>query len=102
MNVPIISVQIEGMRQQLKVALSEFAMKQDAMFQQAVDSVMQPETVRQLLEESASKYLREEIDSQLKNFFRYGKGREFIEDEITNSLMDTIKQRKDAREKGDA
>jgi len=94
MNLPIVKIELSGMRQQVLHAFSDWQLQQDAMVRTAVEQVCTPENVQRLLNETVANELNNLIRESAESFFKYGEGREFVEHLVIAKLSQGIKSRK--------
>lgn len=91
MNIPIVRLEIEGMRQEIAVAFTQFQIKQDEMVQEALRLCLRPENVKAIIIEAVSEELQTAIEQEAKDFFRFGEGRELVKKLVIAKLKEETK-----------
>lgn len=86
MNIPIIRLEIEHMRETLCVALAEHRFMMDNYIKEAVDAYCTPENISRVVKESALKQLDIAIREEVEKFFRYGNGRKAVSEAVEAAL----------------
>lgn len=88
MNLPIVRLELEGMKESIVMAFSEYALKMDADVQSAVAAICTPENLTAMV----TKYAKDAIDSairqEISNFYNYGLGREVIRKAVNETLAE--------------
>lgn len=97
MNIPIVKLEISGMREQIAMAFTDFQLKQDAMVREALAQVCTPENVQAIINEAVAKELRTIIESEAKAFFQYGDGRKYVNELIVKKLRSEMRRKKTSR-----
>ena len=90
MNLPIIHIQLQGMQQELSVMFTKELLRLDEDVQNAIKEACSPENVKRIINQSVAGYLQESIDREIKAFFTYGKGQDFIKNEVKNKLEEQL------------
>lgn len=91
MNVPIITLQVEGMKHAIKVALSKYTAAVDEMVQAAVDKYCEPENIRYVVFQATTAAIDACVKESVKGFFGYGgKGRKYILEEVERRLTEEM------------
>lgn len=86
MNLPIIRLEVKGMRQQIAIAFTQFQLSQDAMVKDAIAKVCTPENVQRVIDEAVEKELESGIRTTVEDFYRYGDGRKLVTDLVIAKL----------------
>ena len=89
MNVPIIRLEIEGMKHTIMIALAEHVHKIDSDIQAAVAEYCKPDNLSLIVQGIASKAIDEAMESEIEHFFRYGEGRK----QVASAVMQTMAER---------
>lgn len=89
MNIPIIRIEIDHMRQSMAHAFTEFQFKQDEIFNEVLKEACSPENLKRVMAESVSRNLNAAIEEEVRNFYAYGKGREVIRELVCKKLEAT-------------
>lgn len=88
-SLPIIRLEVEGMRRQIVTALTEHQAEMDEMVKQAVEEATKPEHVKQVVRKEVSRTLDKVVQEEVQNFFRYdGEGRKVIAKAVKQKLLD--------------
>lgn len=90
-GVPIIRLEVEGMRLVVHQALMEHAARMDADVQAAIERAITPENVSRIVQETAAREVRAAIDSAIESFYRFGAGRDVIRREVEKTLTERTK-----------
>ncbi len=72
MNIPIIKLEVQGMKHTILAALTREAASLDANIQAAVESYCSEENIQQIVEEEARRQVKEALKQEVQNFFRFG------------------------------
>lgn len=88
-HMPIIRMEVEGMRHAILTALSEHHLQLDEQFKAAVNDFCKPENIQQIINEAAARELKSAIDTEVRNFFQYnGEGRKMVAEAIKAKLIE--------------
>lgn len=82
MDIPIIRLEVEGMKKAIMHALTQHTAMMDEDIKTAVDRVCTPEYVSSLVAEVTQKEMTEAIERQIKHFYSYGEGYEAIREAV--------------------
>lgn len=85
-SMPIIRFELEGMRQAIVIALSDYMVRMDSDIQAAIDRVMTPENIAAVIEDTAKREIDAAIQSEIQSFFRFGNGRDIIKKAVADQL----------------
>ena len=89
MNIPIISLEIQGMRHTIKTALMREAALLDASIQKAVDDYCTEGNINDIVRREARLQLDAALKEEVKNFFSYsGPGRQAVRESVLEYLSD--------------
>ena len=83
---PVISLELEGMRHSLKVALSEYAVQMDSQLQAAVDSYCEPTHLKAVISTIVANEIDRAVKEEVERFFRYGNGRYQVREAVNAQL----------------
>jgi len=86
MNIPILKLELTGMREQIAMAFTDFQLKQDAMVRESLAKICTPENIQAIMDEAVAKELRAVIENETKSFFAYGEGRALVAAEVIKKL----------------
>lgn len=89
-NIPIIRLEVEGMKHTMLMHLMEYQVQVDAYVKQAIESYCSEENLAHVI----NKHVKEEMDAAVKaevrDFFGYGKaGRRAVKEAIEEYLKRT-------------
>lgn len=87
MNLPIIRLEVEGMRRSIVTALTEHQAKMDEDVRNAVEAYCQPENITRIIHEAARQALDNAIKEEVKAFFWNGEGRKAVAAAVKESLL---------------
>ena len=88
MNIPIIKLEIEGMRQTIQTALTEYALQFDSMVKEALDSYCTEENIKAIIDTTTRNTLNAVIREEVRSFYVHGEGREIIKEAVVKRLSD--------------
>ncbi len=71
MNIPIIRLEIEGMKRTLMRALPEHAAEMDASVQAAVEAYCTPENIGAIIEKAVKDALDAAVKEEVRTFFQW-------------------------------
>lgn len=87
MNVPIIRLEVEGMKQIMLVALQRESAKLDSAIQQAIEAFCTEGNVNRIVASEAQRQIDEAVRQEVKHFFDWsGNGRKAIREAVTEYL----------------
>lgn len=90
MELPIIKLEIERMKHTMVVAMSEYQAQIDSNLKAAVEAFCQPENLKRIIDAQVEQTLKQVIEEEVKNFFRYGKGRQVVSAAVVAKLSEQI------------
>jgi predicted methyltransferase MtxX (methanogen marker protein 4) len=92
MAIPIIRLEVEGIKHTVEVALSEYSASMDADIQLAIADALTPEHVLSVVSSEVQKHMDAAIRTAVESFFRYnGSGAEFIKNAVHARLEQQLK-----------
>lgn len=74
MNLPIIKIEIDHMRESIAHLISERDLEIDNYVQAALDKLCSAEAIQGLVEEATQKVVQEVVSQSVRSFFQYGEG----------------------------
>lgn len=86
MNVPIIRLEIERMRDTLCIALSEHTALISEEVQKAVEQFVTPENINSIVTAEVNRTLKSVIEDEIKAFYSFGPGRETVRNAVIRRL----------------
>lgn len=86
MNVPIIRLEIEGMKQTIMHSMTQYMAQMDADIQAAVERACRPEVITALIEETARREIGKAVTDSVEAFYRYGEGHAAIRDLVMTAM----------------
>lgn len=87
MNVPIIRLEVEGMKHTMLMALAEHTSKIDASVQQAIEEYCTDENINAIVKEEAKAALDNAVKEEVRNFFiRSNAGRQAVREAVIEHL----------------
>lgn len=85
-TVPIIRLEIEGMKQTIMRAMTQYMVQMDADIHAAVERACKPEHISALIEETARKEIAKAVRVEIETFYSYGPGRKAIKEAVIKTL----------------
>lgn len=85
-DMPIIRLEIEGMKASILHALTEYELQMDSLVKEAIERQCSSEHIHQLINYETSRAIDEAVKDEINNFFKYGKGRDAIKSAICDKL----------------
>jgi len=86
--IPMIRLEVEGMKYAIQMAMSEHLIKMDKDIQAAVDAVCTPERITAIVFDTATREIKAAIESEVRSFYAFGAGRRAIADSVRKQLGD--------------
>lgn len=94
MNVPIISLEVQGMKNTMKLALMKEAALLDAAIQKAVEDYCTEENINSIVRREAMQQLDVALKQEVQDFFQWsGAGRAAVREAVTEFLNDRYPER---------
>jgi hypothetical protein len=87
MQLPIIRLEVEGMKRTIMAALAEHSAQMDADLQNAIEDYCTPENLARVVQNAAREQLAAAIQAEVKNFFWYGPGRKAVAEAVKESIL---------------
>lgn len=88
--VPLIRIELEGMKHAIIHAMSEHLAQMDADIQEAVNAACTPENIKKIITDTAEREIKNAITQHVQDFYRYGDGRSVIRDAVFEVLKDGV------------
>jgi len=95
--LPVIKIEIEGMRHAICTMLHEHAMTMDETFQAAVNDFLKPENMEIFIKETVAHTMRGVIGETIREYFTYGEGKKAIRDAVKQAFAPPIAEEGDSR-----
>lgn len=86
--IPMIRLEVEGMKYAIQMAMSEHLIKMDKDIQAAVDAFCTPEKITAIVFDTAAREIKSAIESEVRHFYAFGAGRRAIADSVRKQLGD--------------
>jgi hypothetical protein len=86
MNLPIIKLEVEGMKYDIQAALSQHQTKMDDYIQLALDEYCNESNLYAVVRDATRKALDQAIKNEVNRFFEYGEGYQAIHDAVKIGL----------------
>lgn len=86
-TIPIIRLEVEGMKHTLTTALMEHSALMDEQLRAAIEAYCTPENIARVVQEAARAALDQAIKESVQNFFRFGPGRSAVAEAVKESLL---------------
>lgn len=87
MKLPIIRLEVQGIKYTVVRALTEHAAQMDADIQAAVEEYCTPQNLQSIVRTAAHDALRAAIEEEVKAFFTYGDGRKAVAAAVKESIL---------------
>jgi len=87
MGIPIIRMEVEGIRRTMVMALTEHAAQMDEDIKNAVEAYCTPENISRIIHEAAYRALDSAIKDEVTTFFRCGPGRKAVAEAVKDCLL---------------
>jgi hypothetical protein len=87
MNLPIIRLEVEGIRRTMSAMLAEHAVQMDKDIQEAVETYCTPENLAHVVKTAAAKALDAAVREEVDQFFRRGNGRKAVAAAVKESIL---------------
>lgn len=85
--VPVIRIEIEGMKHALSAMLSEHSAQLDADMQAAVEEFCRPDNIKKIVSDIAHATMKSAIEEEVRKFFSYGEGRKAVAETVKARLL---------------
>lgn len=86
-GIPIIKLEVEGMRHTVYHALSEHAAAMDESVKAAVDAFCTPENIDSIVRGAVMEHMNAAVKEEVRDFFRYnGAGRKAVREAVIQHL----------------
>lgn len=79
-GVPIMRLELEGMKHSILHAFSQMSVATDAMVQVEVEKFCQPERLQEIIAQEVGRVLKASIENEVRSFFSYGDGGTYIKE----------------------
>lgn len=84
--MPIIKIELEGMRHCVAHAFNQQMIETDAMFQEALELACDPKALQIQINSKVSYELKHLIEEEIKSFFHFGEGQKIIREKVKERL----------------
>jgi len=85
-SIPIITLEVEHMKHQIRTALIEYEGMLSKEIQDAVDAYCTPDNVRRVVADAVKRTVDDSLKDELHHYFRYGAGHHALLSVIRESL----------------
>jgi hypothetical protein len=83
MNIPIIKIEFESMRQSLRIAMTEQMVTMDSNIKEAIDKYCTVENLQYIINSEVMRSVNEAVKEEVQSLFKYsGAGRKAIREQI--------------------
>ena len=90
MNIPIIRLEVQGMKHTLLTALSQHSVEMEASVQQAVENFCTEKNLTAIVNDAVKYEMDMAVREEVRNFFGFGKaGRRAVKEAILEHLKRT-------------
>jgi len=87
MNIPIIRLEVEGMKMTISAAISEHAMQIEQDISRAVEDYCTPENISFVVRQAATNQLNHAIKEEVERFFKFGEGRKAVAEAVREFIL---------------
>ena len=84
--IPIIRLEVEGMKHTIAAAMTEYAAQMDADLQKAVEDYCTSGNIANIVRTTAYSVMDQVIREEVRSFFVHGNGREAIKEAVKQRL----------------
>jgi len=77
-SMPILRLELEGMKHAILHAFREMSIATDSMVQEEVEKFCRPENLQHIISSEVSRVVRASIEGEVRDFFSYGAGGKYI------------------------
>lgn len=89
-GMPIIRLELDGMKIAILHAFSEFQAATDAQVKAAMEKFCSPENVQRIVERCVEQEMKHAIEREIRNFFQLGAGRKFLAAAVAKKLSESM------------
>lgn len=94
MNMPVITLTVEGMKETVKVALSREVMALDKAVQQAIDDYCTEENINRIVMDTARQQIDNVVKESVREFFGWSQaGRKAIREAVIERLNEVYPEK---------
>jgi len=87
MNVPIIKLEVEGMRHTVTTALSQHSAEIDENIRKAINFYCSPDNIENVIHKEVTEAIDNAVKEEIRSFFKYSKpGRQAIREAVMKYL----------------
>lgn len=94
-NIPVIRVQLEGLRHSVQHAFSEEMLQYDEYVQKALEEALEPNKIAREITRLAELEVQHALKKAVEDYFKFGDGWVFIKEEASEMLNRSFESRKD-------
>lgn len=85
--IPVIKLEVEGMKYAIKTALTQHQAAMDKAVNQALEQICSEENIKYIVESEARRVLEQVIQEEVVKFFRYGEGRQAVAESVKETIL---------------
>lgn len=90
--IPIIKLEVEGMRHSIYKALHQYNLEMDSMLKEAIEKYCADENLRYIIGQTVRQTVDQTVKEEIENFFqRSAEGRLIIAEEVRAKLLKDFK-----------
>jgi len=90
MNIPIVRLEIEGMKHSVQTALTEYIMQMDEDIHVAIEKVITPDNISLVISDSVARTLKDVLQTEIDSLFRYGDGRRVLRKTVRSLIWEHL------------
>lgn len=85
-GMPVIRLEIEGMKHTIMHAMTQHLAQMDADIQAVVENLCTPARILEVITTTAQKEIDQVVKAEVERFYRYGKGQEAVKQAVARAL----------------
>lgn len=85
-SLPIIKLELQGMRHAVMHAFTRHQIEMDAHVQAAMDAYCSPENIKRVVDTAVAREIESAIQSEVEKFYKYGAGRKAVAAAVAEAL----------------
>lgn len=93
-TLPIIKLEVEGMKHAIKVALSQHTIEIDAHIQAAINEYCTDDNLQTVIVAATKAAIDNVVKDEITRFFEYGDGRKAVSAAIEETILSHVKKYK--------
>lgn len=91
--LPIVKIELEGMRQSICVALTSHFERLDSDFRAAIDQAVKEFDPTVVFKRHVEQVIDDSVKKAVEHYFLYGEGREAVREAVTAHIRENLSRR---------